>query len=157
MNDARRILGSSRNILLVDWPNAGVPRALLEAGHNVFGYSPHRYTVAELSTERPGREADVVGMIPSPGAPDAGWLVFRALEGRPASVDVVAVYRPEAELPGIIAEHALPLGARVLWLQRPAASDEERAMIEEQGLLFVEYPDMAEAARSTPGAERTEG
>src|SRR5438034_1166753 len=48
MNDPVRLLQSAEAILLVDWPNPGVPRALVESGRAVFGYSPSGYSKAEI-------------------------------------------------------------------------------------------------------------
>jgi hypothetical protein len=45
--NAKEILGTARNILLIDWPNADVPKILLGEGFTVFCYSPGGYTRAK--------------------------------------------------------------------------------------------------------------
>lgn len=146
MTNPRRILEIARTILLVDWPSLSVPRALLESGFTVFGYSPGRYSTAEISPNPP---PDVdSGSVFAPKDQEKGYLVFRRLDGRPSAVDIVSVYRPAEEMPGIIADHVLPLRAKVIWLQRPVASSEERAVAEEHGLVLIEGSDIAELART---------
>lgn len=144
MSDPIQILKSSQNILLVDWPNPGVPRALLNAGFTVFCSSPDKYTRAEIAPSAPG-DVDKGSIFP-PGEGDKGWLVFRRLDGDPPAIDLVNVYRPVEELPGILERHALRLGARSVWLHPPAISDAARSMTEERGLLYVEGHDIAAMA-----------
>src|SRR2546425_10068019 len=83
-NEALDLLKSARSILLVDWPNAGVPRALLEAGLIVFGVSPGRYSQAELLDERPDAEGGA-SVFPPERDGDTGFLVFWRLDAPPAS------------------------------------------------------------------------
>jgi uncharacterized protein len=52
-------------------------------------------------------------------------------------VDVVHVFRPAAEAPGI-ARQAVAIGARALWLQLGIVSDEARSIAEAAGLDYVE-------------------
>ena len=52
-------------------------------------------------------------------------------------VDVVDVFRPAAEAPGI-ARQAVAIGARALWLQLGIKSDEARSIVEAAGLDYVE-------------------
>src|SRR5471030_302984 len=94
------ILKAANGILLIDWPNKDVPLALLKAGFKVFCYSPDGYTVAELITNKDKKPP----------------LFFRPIDSAPNEIDIVNVYRPEEELPGIIENHLLPLGAKVLWI-----------------------------------------
>src|SRR5215813_7340233 len=109
MNDPGEILRSAQRILLVDWPNRGVPRALVEAGFTVFCASPGRYSVVEIVTEPPAGVA--AGDLFPPPEGESGYLVFRRLNDRPAGVDIVHVYRPENEHAGIVANQVVPLGA----------------------------------------------
>jgi predicted CoA-binding protein len=141
------ILEASRSILLVDWPSTAVPRALLAARFTVFGYSPTGYSKAEVLPDVPV-EDNLAGVFPPRSAGEAGYLVFRRLNGRPSSADIVCVYRPAEELPGILADHVLPLGARAVWFLRPVTSAEERRLLTESNLDFVENADIAELARS---------
>src|SRR5689334_2910538 len=122
MADPLRILETSHSILLVDWPDTGVPRALLESGFAVFGYSPGRYSCAEISEKQ---QIDVQSAkVFAPRDNERGFLIFRRLDAAPSHVDIVNVYRPEAEIPGIVAQHATSLMAKVLWLQSPIISVE---------------------------------
>jgi|SRR5580693_4999704 predicted CoA-binding protein len=122
------ILKGAKTILLVDWPNPDVPKSLLKAGLTVFGYSPDKYSAIEQA--------------------DNGELVFRKLDEQPTSVDIVNVYRPEAEHAAIISDHVLPLKAKALWLQPPVMSAKTAAIVAGYGIIFVEGIDIAEVARS---------
>jgi predicted CoA-binding protein len=51
-------------------------------------------------------------------------------------VDVVEVFRPAEEAPGI-ARQAIEVGAKVLWLQTGIVSEEARRLAEEAGLTVV--------------------
>ena len=139
------ILKSARNILLVDWADPEVPRTLVKAGFTVFCASPGRYSLVELMMEY--TEVDDSDHVIPPEKGDEGYLVFRQLENRPINVDVVNVYRPEAEHAEIIAHHVLPLGARVLWLQPSIGSGVARDLAIEKGLVLVEGIDIAYEAR----------
>src|SRR5579872_3097791 len=122
------ILKSAKTILLVDWPNPDVPKSLLKAGFTVLGYSPDRYSAIEQA--------------------DNGELVFRRLDEQPTSVDIVNVYRPEAEHTAIINDRVLPLKAKVLWLHPPVMSAKTAAIAAEHVITFVEGIDIAEVAKS---------
>ena len=142
--DPKKVLSDAKKILLIDWPNPGVPRKLLNAGFTVFCYSPGLYSVAELVTEYPP-EVNQKNIFP--GNKDEGYLIFRPLAGTPDSADIVNVYRPEAEHAEIITKHILPLHAKVLWLQS-ASSAKTRSLAEQQGLIFLEGYDIGEIASS---------
>jgi uncharacterized protein len=60
-------------------------------------------------------------------------------------VDVVDVFRPAAEAPGI-ARQAVAIGARALWLQLGIKSEEARSIAEEAGLDYVEDLCMGRAS-----------
>jgi hypothetical protein len=145
MADPKSILERAQTILLVDWPSPAVPRALLAAGFTVFGYSPDRYSSLEVVADRPA-DVDANNVFPPRADGEAGFLVFRALKERPSQVDVVNVYRPPQEIPGIVAQHVLPMGAKALWLQAPNVSDQARRIATEHGLAYVEGIDIAEVA-----------
>ncbi len=129
---AKQILKAAKTILLVDWPSPGVPRALVDAGFTVYGYSPNRYSVAELIDDGTGIKK----------------MVFKKLDSHPDSVGIVNVFRPEEELKGIIENHVLPLGAKTLWLHPPVTSAWARNYAAEHGVAFVEGIDIAEIART---------
>jgi CoA binding protein len=144
MATPQQILESAGSVLLVDWPSTAVPRALLEAGLAVYGASPAGYTRAELVVEPP---AGVRSHPPErPG--DTGHLVFHRIDRRPDHVDLVHAFRPPDELAGILADHAIPLGASALWLQPPVVSADARERAEAAGLAFVEGIDIVDLARS---------
>jgi predicted CoA-binding protein len=126
--DPKEILRAARRILLIDWPNTGVPEILVKIGFTVFGYSPGRYTGVEVSNK------------------EKEHLVFLDLDGNPGKVDIVNVYRPEQEHPDIISKHVLPLGAKVLWLHPPVTSEKTRLLAAELGLTFIEGISIADAA-----------
>jgi hypothetical protein len=146
MTDPIQILRNSKTILLVDWPNPGVPRALLGAGLAVFGHSPAGYRRAELASSPPP-DVNPQSIFAPRDENETGHLFFRSMPAPPQSVDIVAVYRPAAELPGILARQAVPLGAKRLWFLRPISSVQERASAEAQNLLVVEEPDIVAIAQ----------
>jgi hypothetical protein len=148
--DVLELLRTVRSILLVDWPNAGVPRALLEAGLIVYAACPGRYSLAEL-LDAPPDKGEVASVLPPESEGETSFLVFRRLDAPPPSVDVVAVYRPSEEIPGIITAQVLPLGARILWLQPPITSSEARRTAADRGLRFIEGVDIATTARQLSG------
>ena len=126
MPDPTQILRSAKSILLVDWSSPDVPRALVEAGFEVFTASPGRYSVVEL---------------------DQDHLNFRRLTDRPAHVDIVNVYRPEDEHEAIVANHLIPLGAKVLWLQPSITRVTARQLALQHGFQLVEDVDIASVVR----------
>jgi hypothetical protein len=156
MSDPKQVLNAAQTILLIDWPNPGVPRALLDAGFTVFSFCPDRYSAAEVVVDRPD---DVVAasIFPPAGEEEKGYLVFRALKHRPPRVDVVNTYRPAEELPGIVTSQVLPLGAKALWLQPPVTSVAARQLAMEYGISFVEGSDIGEIARDFRVARRLSG
>lgn len=66
-----------------------------------------------------------------------GEKVYRSLKDIPEPVDLVDVFRPSAEAPGI-ARDAVEIGAKALWLQQGITSAEARRIAEEGGLEFVQ-------------------
>ncbi|WP_020664354.1 CoA-binding protein [Amycolatopsis benzoatilytica] len=66
-----------------------------------------------------------------------GEKVYRSLEDIPEPVDLVDVFRPAAETPGI-ARSAVAIGAKALWLQQGIVSAEARQIAEDGGLEYVE-------------------
>ncbi len=66
-----------------------------------------------------------------------GEKVYRSLADIPEPVDLVDVFRPSADTPPI-AEQAVAIGAKALWLQQGITSAESRRIAEEGGLDYVE-------------------
>ncbi|MBV8389436.1 MAG: VOC family protein [Mucilaginibacter sp.] len=120
--NAKRLLGESKSILLVDWPNAGLPYALLKAGFIVFSYSPDKYSEAKLLKEKP-HNTEGLSIFPATDDGIEAYVSFEKLDGSPGMVDIVHIYRPEAELPGIVEKHVLPLGGKAIWLYPPLTSE----------------------------------
>jgi predicted CoA-binding protein len=119
---AKKILDDARIILLVDWANESIPKSLIKAGFSVFSYSPGRFSAATLLTG-PGEKEN---------------LVFADLDKQPLAADIVYVYRPAAEHAAIIAEHVLPLNAKVLWLHPPLSSTDTTILAAKNGLVYIE-------------------
>jgi len=120
---ARRILTTSNTIAVVGFSRHphkdahSVPATLRAAGFKVIPVNPHATTVL-------------------------GQKSYRLLTEVTEPVDVVEVFRPSPEAPGI-ARDAVAIGAKALWLQSGLRSDEARAIAEGAGLLYVEDRCMA--------------
>src|SRR5262245_53612035 len=106
-DELRRILTDARNIALVgasskpDRPSHGIMRKLLAAGYQVIPVNPN--------------ETEVLGQ-----------KVYARLSDIPQPIDIVDVFRrSEATLP--IADEAVAIGAKTLWLQSGVWSEEAAA------------------------------
>ncbi len=124
--NADQILKNAKSILLVDWPGESVPAALIKAGFTVYSYSPAKYSRAQFN--------------------ETGALVFLDIDGAPQTVDIVNIFRPEAEHAAIIKEHVLPLKAGVLWLHPPVTSEITAELAHNYGVTFVEGINIADVA-----------
>ena len=62
---------------------------------------------------------------------------YAKLEDVPRPIDLVNVFRPSEEAPGI-ARQAVAIGAKALWLQTGLQSAEARRIAEGAGLAYVE-------------------
>lgn len=78
-----------------------------------------------IAPVNPGKD-ELFGERCHPTVPDIG-----------GGVDVVQVFRPPAEAPGLVKD-AVEVGARCLWLQLGLRSGEAAALAREAGLLYVE-------------------
>ncbi len=113
----RKILESARTIAMVgasskpDRPSHEVMQILLEAGFRVIPVNPG--------------ETEVLGQ-----------KAVASLGAITEKVDVVDVFRKAADTPAI-ADDAVKMGARVLWLQLGIASDEAAARATAGGLTVV--------------------
>jgi hypothetical protein len=143
--DPQQILKSAKNILLIDWPDPGVPRALLNAGFTVYGYSPNGYSKALVVEDLP-HGFDEKNSFSARNKEEKGYLIFQKLDYSPESIDIVNVYRPEEELPEIIDKRVLPSGAKVLWLHPPVTSARAKEIAAENGIIFIEGVNIAEIA-----------
>ena len=123
MADPRTVLERARTVAVVgmstepETPAGYVPLQLRAAGFRVIPVNPN---------------ADEI----------AGERAYDRLADIPEPVDVVEVFRPAEEAPGI-ARDAAAIGAKALWLQLGLCSDEARRIAESAGLDYVEDRCMA--------------
>jgi len=146
MATPQQILESARSVLLVDWPSTAVPRALLEARFHVFGFSPGGYSQAQLAAAPPAAR-DGIRSFPPERDGETDHLVFRPLDRRPDQIDIVYVYRPAGEIPGILVTHAVPLHATAVWLQPPLRVADARWLAGTGGPEIIEGCDLLAALR----------
>ena len=66
-----------------------------------------------------------------------GEKSYSTLNDVPFSVEVVLVFRPSAEA-AAVAQAAVAIGAKALWLQQGIVSAEARRLAEAAGMLYVE-------------------
>jgi uncharacterized protein len=115
---AARLMRTSRTIAVVGLSTDpaksahSVPARLQSVGYRVIGVHPSASTLL-------------------------GEQAYRSLEDIPEPVDFVDVFRPSPEAAGI-AEQAVRIGARGLWLQLGITSPEARRIAAEGGLDYVE-------------------
>lgn len=139
-----QILKSAQTILLVDWPDQSIPRSLVKAGLNVYGFSPGGYSKASVVDNDPSK-ADGISVF-HPRSGEEGYLVFKKIEGSPSHVNIVCIYRPEAEHEQIFTNHILSSGAKTIWLQPPVTSGMISRLAEEHQITIVEGTNIAETA-----------
>src|SRR5258708_11385708 len=114
-DDIRRLLSRSRTIAMVgasskpDRSSHGVMKTLIRAGYNVIPVTP--------------RETDVLGK-----------RAYASLRDVPDKVDIVDVFRRAEETPAI-ADDAVAIGARALWLQLGISSEEAAQRASDGGLI----------------------
>jgi predicted CoA-binding protein len=65
-----------------------------------------------------------------------GEKSYARLEDIPFPVDIVDVFRKPADTPAI-AQQAVDIGAKVLWLQLGVVNDDARAIADKAGLTFI--------------------
>lgn len=147
MIDVKHLLDSTFSILLVDWPDTLLPRALLDYRFSVFGFSPKGFTRALLADEPP-EDLEQCAVFP-PTDKQRGFLIFRRIETAPLHVDLVHVFRPPEELETIITTVVAQLGAETIWLQPPITSVAARQLAERKNVAFVEGVDIIDAIRQT--------
>ena len=79
-----------------------------------------------------------------------GDVAVRPLGHAPDHADLVYAFRPLDELPSIVAT-AAALGAKAVWTEPFEAADDAgraRAIVEAAGLVYLDHPPIAEAARA---------
>jgi len=120
MNDdeLKSLLDSSRTVAIVglstdpEKTSSKIAGILIEAGYDVIPVHP-------TATEILGRKA------------------YATLADIPVPIDIVDVFRPASEAAGI-AEQAVAIGAKTLWLQLGIASEEATQIAAAAGLQYVE-------------------
>jgi predicted CoA-binding protein len=127
MRTTAEILGQARTIAVVgasddeSKPAHHIPVALRERGWRILPVNPN--------------DPVVLG-VPS----------VASVADLPDGVDVVEVFRPAGEAPGIV-QAAIDRGIPAVWLQLGIVSPEARALAEAAGLDYVEDTCMAVTAR----------
>jgi uncharacterized protein len=129
-----RIYADSKTIAVVgasadqSKPSFRIPRYLQNRGYLIRPVNPK-------AAARP-RGVDLPGSPSARGYVILGEPVEASLADLEPPIDVVDVFRPAAEAPGI-ARQAVAAGAKVLWLQSGIASEEARRIAEDAGLTVV--------------------
>jgi predicted CoA-binding protein len=121
----KSLLDTARTVAVVglstnpEKASVGMAKVLLDAGYDVIPVHP-------TATHVLGRKA------------------YPTLADIPVPVDIVDVFRPGHEAPGI-ARQAVDIGASTLWLQLGVTSSEARETAEGAGLRYVEDTCIGEA------------
>jgi predicted CoA-binding protein len=102
------IVGASSN---ADKPSHGIMKKMLAAGYRVIPVNP--------------RETEVLGQ-----------KAFASLRDVPEKVDIVDVFRRAEDTPPI-ADEAVAIGAKAIWLQSGISNDETARRADAGGLLAV--------------------
>ncbi len=102
------VVGCSRN---EGKPSHDVPMYLQQHGYRIIPVNPNADTIL-------------------------GERAYATLAAIKERVDVVEVFRPAGEAPGI-AKEALAIGAKALWLQEGIISEEAQRFANEHGMLFI--------------------
>lgn len=136
------------SVLIVDWPSQDVPRELLAAGFDVFSANLAAGTASRYSIgERPAPEnTDGVEVLPPQRDGDPPLVISR-VAALPAHVDAVALYRPAAEH-ARIAQRAVDLGARMVWVQLGTLADDARRIVAGAYIAVIEEIPINEAIHS---------
>lgn len=117
--DIAQVLDENKVVAMVgasgNWkrPSNFVMKYLQEAGYRVIPVNPR-----------------------SAGETFLGEYVYADLEDIPVPVDMVDVFRPASEAPGL-AGKAVKIGAKSLWLQLAIVSDEAEKIAEDGGLTVI--------------------
>jgi uncharacterized protein len=118
VTEPSKVLEAYRTVAVVgmstdpDKDSHGVPLALRKAGYRIIPVHPKAQEIA-------------------------GERAYPTLADVPEPVEIVEVFRPAEEAPGI-AGQAVAIGAKALWLQLDIVSEEARRIAEEAGLDYVE-------------------
>ncbi len=116
-NELRKLLTEARTIAIVgassnpDKPSHGIMQKMLAAGYRVFPVNP--------------RETEVLGQKAYPSLRDV-----------PEKVDIVDVFRRPEDTPPV-ADEAVAIGAKAIWLQSGISNDETARRAQAGGLVTV--------------------
>lgn len=118
MNDPREILENSTTVAVVGISadlakhSGRIPAGLQERGFDIIPVNPN--------------DDEILGR-----------RTYASLDEVQEQVDVVNVFRPADEAPGI-ARQAVKIGAKALWLQSGIKSPEAKQIAEEAGMGYIE-------------------
>jgi predicted CoA-binding protein len=143
LDELRPLLEDATTIELVDWPDPGVPAALLRTGYTVLGHEPDGYKEYEIVAAPPVDPGD--GRTFPLG--DGTLLLSRPVETMPEVVHIVNVFRPPEEQLHILQE-AARAGVRVFWVHPgiPTAPG-LAAVAEEHRMILVDGVSIVDAVR----------
>ncbi len=113
-----------------------IPARLVDLGYHVVPVNPRGGTVLGLPAHHSLQAAAA------------------ALAATGTSIDLVDVFRPSAETPGVVTD-AVAGGAAAVWLQSGIRSVAARAIAEEAGVRYVEDRCLGVDARILAEADRT--
>lgn len=134
MTDASETLRAARHVVVHDFPDRDIPDSLTRAGFTVTIYGGPD-------------EADIVVSELVDGV-----IVHRPTGRRPTSADLLYVYRPLAEIDGILAD-AQRLGVRTIWRQSEVGTGADpdarqwRDRVEAAGFTYLDAPAINDVAR----------
>jgi len=126
-NELRELLESVTTIAVVGAStnpakaSNAVPKFLIEAGYTVIPVHPAAEKIL-------------------------GQTAYPTLADIPVPVDIVDVFRPATEAPGL-ADQAVAIGARTLWLQLGITSPEAKQRAERAGVTYLEDICIGETTR----------
>jgi predicted CoA-binding protein len=78
----------------------------------------------------------IIGINPSEKGEILGQKICSSLREIPGKVDIVNIFRPSGEVPGIV-EEAIAIGAKVVWMQEGIVHQEAAEEAEKAGLEVV--------------------
>jgi predicted CoA-binding protein len=116
-DELRTLLTSATTIAMVgasanpEKPSHGIMKALLAAGYRVFPVNP--------------KEPEVLGQ-----------KAYASLAEVPQPIDIVDVFRKAEDTPAI-ADEAIAIGAKALWLQKGISNDDTAARAKAGGLTVI--------------------
>lgn len=116
-DELRKILVETKTIAMVGASNNaerashGIMKQLLDAGYHVIPVNP--------------KESEVLGQ-----------KAYASLAEIPEKVEIVDVFRKSEDTPGI-ADEAIAIGAKVLWLQLGVSSEDAAARAKAAGLTVI--------------------